>query len=1744
MANKPFEIQSSTLTIGGVDLQAGTTGVVIPGVTQAVNYFVEEVERRITIGGNNPDIFGSDEGAVTVIDNAEYLYLVDDGDTPSANYVAATYSVDELDDGQIEEVNIESDGTFAAADKTRVEAADMWATTTPTPFVSFNTANWTQIPYRPKMRAGAIENVGGGSGGVVEREIEFPAGEEGDTAGTLALTPSGNLYICKTDWVDYSDAGGAYGGLETYQNFLPSQTGSVSNVATILLADVPSELLYILQNVTIVPSDWSVIMDDEEFGGEQTCTDVLFDVNGNIGFFWPYRDGTDPNGIPDGSGVTVAYSGEVPQPAIWEQVTTGNPLGDLTVEFDNAITNNDGSITLNANGDVTLISDDDILLESDDDIRITADDDIRIRTYTSNVNIITDYDGNDYTWDFDTTGDLTIPGNILKTTDLSITVGEPLENIEVHTVDEQVPPGGVWRLFIGDEAYPTLGTTVQIGDTVTTSWGTPITATITDIQQDNGYWQIHVAQDITAGHNDYDTVTFSSVSIKNWEFDASGNLTLPAGGDILDSNGNSVLGGGVNTNIWVQTFETASPATDVPSVAVGVEYDSDGNIIALFSHVNPVDDSTYYSVGKYTTTGTRIWTTGFADDFNTDGWGLAVDNEGGFIYIAGSTNADGGEDNATLTKIDGATGLVEWSKIYDFGFSSFSSVVDVTSDGDPVMVGYASNGDDRYVATTKVDQTDGSVIWSRALDGQNDEEAYGMAVGPSGEVVAVGYMESFGVLDAAETLSVDPVSDPQWTTSGSISADGVTADFTFTDGIPTFTNVVDTVGVRTVDDVIVTVLGSTIGGVNGVDDMIVKVATVAANDTDNRMLVVKYAANGTIAWQKAIQFDADFDCGGADADIDSEGNIYVCGQYSADNVDPIGQLMSIVKFNSSGVKQWSRRVVGNCGQWSSSIVVGADDHLYLSATTFSGTNPGDLDINLVLAKYGFDGTVEWQRLLDYTPGYSFGTTFFGSDIGGSNLAVKQDYVAVSLGFGSEEDLFGGPGLINAAVAQISATGDIFTVGNWDFKSASFSGVLNNTASDITVVDAGKTDYDNIANISTTAVTLEEDSSDFLIGTLYTAPGGDNSLINGAYTVTLENTGTLTLPAGGTITEGYVTSNPTIQLTPASPDVASQKLVIKGGGSFTYTDNGIEINYNNNTGIVGDTLTFTIYSTTYSGQTLYWWINPEGAGIGDTESGTVTITDNTGQINILIDSDDYEFTLRVSPEDHNYDPASLGVESGLINADAPTFDSEHHLHLTTGNLAETSIFLGTDDHHVRTTTAGNIEINTPGIVTVDGIVLQGTGYTNGSYTAQATTGGSGTGLTVDYLVNTNQVVTVTINQQGVGYNNGDVITIPGGSSSATVLLGVAANNVWAFGIDGTVTFPTLTVPLEDNANPVGTGQVLKFSDSTQQAIIFGPVSTATNTSAERVIIQGAPGYVGTAGEGGDVYVWAGPGGSTNGQGGDIKIRAGQGIGSGNGGYLNFQAGDSATGDGGWINIESGYSNTQGQGGDITIDARRGGEITLRTYNGSTSQDWLFGANGTTTLPGAVVKSTVAKTGVILPTTTGIPNALSGTMVGLGIADGTYGPFTKGGVTFSVTVAGGGISGFINISSTTPYAVNASPGTLTSEDLGDPPGQTTNINVISVVQETPTALDLTKSVNKLTDGSYTLANGVEGQIMYLVRQTGSTAHNVIVASARVDGAIETNISFTPFAPVQEVPTNMATLIFTDSAWQSMGGFWNFT
>jgi hypothetical protein len=301
--------------------------------------------------------------------------------------------------------------------------------------------------------------------------------------------------------------------------------------------------------------------------------------------------------------------------------------------------------------------------------------------------------------------------------------------------------------------------------------------------------------------------------------------------------------------------------------------------------------------------------------------------------------------------------------------------------------------------------------------------------------------------------------------------------------------------------------------------------------------------------------------------------------------------------------------------------------------------------------------------------------------------------------------------------------------------------------------------------------------------------------------------------------------------------------------------------------------------------------------------------------------------------------------------------------------------------------------------------------------------------------------------------------------------------------------------------------------------------------------------------------------------------------------------------------------------------------------------------------------VAKDGPTLPTTSGVVETLNHDSVLTGLTDGTYGPFTRDVVTFSVIVASGVINSFSNITVSGDLPVNAVIGTISGGDIsetavtttwtsptdfpgygGGPmgsgcvltgPGSSTGrinikltdpakqtawlalaigaqvtvagtgiigspltldltgvsgqdgdfyyqefstpgalyqngvssinsvsftqggnttitITVASVVQATPVAIDLTKTVNKLADGSYTLANGTEGQILYLVMQNGTVPANVsvLVANSRNIGVG----TLSPFSVYDNSDDSyydniggFCTLIFTDGAWQQSGGAW---
>jgi hypothetical protein len=180
MANKPFAIQGADLTLGGVNLQAGSNGVVIPGVTRATSYVPEEVEDTgdQTYAFNSPPV---------VIDYTYYSIL--NGDYSPSGYTEAEYAVTELDgDDYIDGIDIVSQGS--GWDSTSANSAqnnDMWAYvgSQQNPFATFVNTDWIQIPFRVKIRAGEVETIGGGGSGNQLVETE--------NGNTFALMDTGDV---------------------------------------------------------------------------------------------------------------------------------------------------------------------------------------------------------------------------------------------------------------------------------------------------------------------------------------------------------------------------------------------------------------------------------------------------------------------------------------------------------------------------------------------------------------------------------------------------------------------------------------------------------------------------------------------------------------------------------------------------------------------------------------------------------------------------------------------------------------------------------------------------------------------------------------------------------------------------------------------------------------------------------------------------------------------------------------------------------------------------------------------------------------------------------------------------------------------------------------------------------------------------------------------------------------------------------------------------------------------------------------------------------------------------------------------------------------------------------------------------------------------------------------------------------------------------------------------------------------
>ncbi|MEK7310063.1 MAG: SBBP repeat-containing protein [Planctomycetota bacterium] len=184
------------------------------------------------------------------------------------------------------------------------------------------------------------------------------------------------------------------------------------------------------------------------------------------------------------------------------------------------------------------------------------------------------------------------------------------------------------------------------------------------------------------------------------------------------------------------------------------------------------------------------------------------------------------------------------------------------------------------------------------------------------------------------------------------------------------------------------VCGHTWGGIDG---------NVNAGDKD--IFVIKFDGNGNRLWTTQIG-SGEFDYAHSIA-LDSSNNIYVVG-VTGGNLD--GNSLKgggdgfIVKYNSDGVKQWTKLLGAVNWTVSEDIAIDKSNNIYISGHTCSGFKEkatSDWHLENFLTKYNSNGERQWLKILDSHSGKESNTTVDSA----GNIYVS---VSDSLGKGSSD----------------------------------------------------------------------------------------------------------------------------------------------------------------------------------------------------------------------------------------------------------------------------------------------------------------------------------------------------------------------------------------------------------------------------------------------------------------------------------------------------------------------------------------------------------------------------------------------------------------------------------------------------------------------------------------------------------------------------------------------------------------------
>jgi DNA-binding beta-propeller fold protein YncE/lysophospholipase L1-like esterase len=219
---------------------------------------------------------------------------------------------------------------------------------------------------------------------------------------------------------------------------------------------------------------------------------------------------------------------------------------------------------------------------------------------------------------------------------------------------------------------------------------------------------------------------------------------------------------GSGIELWVARYDGPGRYNDY-GTAVAVSPDGSRVFVTGGSWGADFNEDDFATIAYDATSGVELWSARYAysDDSEDSAMDVAVSPDGSRVFVTGVQDVYGSHDYGTVA-YDADTGVELWAAGYDGLGRGFDDPADlaVSPDGGEVFVTGTSRGSSETVwdyATVAYDAASGAELWAARYDGDENDLAAAVEVGPDGSTVFVaGSSYSAGHLHGvAVTLAYD-----------------------------------------------------------------------------------------------------------------------------------------------------------------------------------------------------------------------------------------------------------------------------------------------------------------------------------------------------------------------------------------------------------------------------------------------------------------------------------------------------------------------------------------------------------------------------------------------------------------------------------------------------------------------------------------------------------------------------------------------------------------------------------------------------------------------------------------------------------------------------------------------------------------------------------------------------------------------------------------------------------------------------